>query len=250
LGGITLPLEIFRDPRLTGADIQFLVALMEYRDAKTGKVNPGADSIAAISGLSSSSIDRARKNLKKHGWIRYTSGDNKTANDYTITIPLEAEFKYRTRATKMENGEWRAEVSRRDREAKAFALKRKRADKQWYIFDDEELVEELEHEKKAGINYIPDDVLKVYEILRGGDNSEEARWKRKEETESAKHKGSTPGGVQDQCADEYELDDSKDSSSAEDEYAGYTRPQLVDLQFDGVKLPQHVIEKFNLDPTL
>jgi hypothetical protein len=213
LGGITLPLEIFRDPRLTGADIQVLVALMEYRDEKTGKLNPGMDSLVAISGLSESSIKRARKNLKKYGWIKYTSGDTKTANDYTMMIPLEAEFKYRTRATRMENGEWRAEVSRREKDAKAYALKRKRAAKQFYCMGEAELLEELEIEKKGGINYIPDDALEMYEILRDGDNSEDARLKRRDEREAieaaktAERNARTPGGVQDQYAGEYELDD-------------------------------------------
>lgn len=253
LGGITVPLEIFRDPRLKPTDIQFLVALLEYRDEKTGETNPGADAIEAITGMSHATIERARNRLVEAGWIKITSGDSKTSNDYTILIPLETGFKYRARAARREDGEWRAVVKKRDEKIRPYAIKKVKSRNQWYAMDEDVLIAELENEKKAGVNYIPDDVLENYEIVRGGDNSYEARVKRREVRESAENtnKEAKAGGVRDYYDDEYALEDLRETASAAvDEYAGYTRAQLTDMQFQGVKLPRELIEKFNLDPSL
>jgi hypothetical protein len=253
LGGITVPLEIFRDPRLKPTDILFLIALLQYRDEKTGKTNPGADAIAAITGMSHATIERARIRLVETGWVKITSGDSKTSNDYTVLIPLEAGFKYRARAVRREDGEWRALVKQRDEKIKPFVIKKVRSRNQWYAMDDDVLIAELENEKKEGVNYIPDDVLENCEIIRGGDNNYEARVKRQEARENAGNakKETKPGGVRDCYDDEYALEDFRETSRATvDEYAGYTRDQLIDMQIQGVRLPREIIDQFNLDPSL
>lgn len=230
LGGITVPLEIFRDPRLKSTDIQFLVALLEYRDEKTGKANPGTDAIAAITGLSHATIERARKRLVETGWIKYTSGDSKTSNDYTVLIPLEAGFKYRTRAARRSDGEWRAVQKQRDDKIKPYVIKKVRARNQWGAMDAEVLIAELENEKAEGVNYIPSDALENWEIIRGGDNSYEARVKRKEAREDAENakKAATNGGVRDCFEDLEALEELREpGSAAVDEYAGYSRAQLI-----------------------
>lgn len=250
LGGITLPLEIFRDPRLNGTDICFLVALLEYRDEKTGKTNPGGGSIEAISGISSSSVERARKRLVKFGWIKYTSGNHKAPNDYTVIIPMEAGFKYQAREKKQDNGDWTATVKNREADIASYVLKKVKDRNQWNSMDAEVLIEELENERRAGANYIPDEVLENYEILRVGDNSAEARIQRKEARELACKLKTAPGGVRDCFEGDNRLEDFMGTDTGVEEYAGYTRAQLIDMQFNGVKLPQYIIHKFNLSPSL
>jgi hypothetical protein len=61
------------------------------------------------------------------------------------------------------------------------------------------------------------------------------------------------GGIKDQFEDEvFDPEDFKEEAAPGkvDEFAGYTRAQLYDMQFNGVKLPQHIIHKFNLDPSM
>jgi hypothetical protein len=181
LGGITLPLEVFRDPRLNGTDIKFLVALFEYRDEKTGKVNVGGASIEAITGMPKSNLGRTITRLVGFGWLKYTKGNHEAANDYSIMIPLESGFEYRVRKERLSDEEWAVEKQKRKEAIKPYTVKKIRDRGQFYCMGAEELIEELRNEEAAGYHYIPDDVLKNFEIVRGGDNSKTAREQRRDE---------------------------------------------------------------------
>jgi hypothetical protein len=206
LGGITLPLEIFRDPRLTGNDRQFLVALLEYRDGETGRINVGGMSIQSVSGMPKGNLSVTIKRLVTFGWLKYTQGSSVTPNDYTMMIPLETDFKYRVKADRLTDAEWAAEEKRRKDSIDGYTRKKVRKKNQWLFLGEDELIDELEHEAKSGTRYIPDDVLKNYEIVRGEDNSREARLRRLEE-------GS--GGFQD-LFDREVLADSNDAKLLQD----------------------------------
>ena len=206
LGGITLPLEIFRDPRLTGNDRQFLVALSEYRDGETGRMNVGGVSLESVSGLPKGNLHRTIKRLVGFGWLKYTQGTHECPNDYTMMIPLEAGFKYRTRAERLTDEEWAAKQKAKKASIDKYVRAKMRAKNEWRFMGEYELIDELEHEARSGERYIPDDVLKNFEIVRGGDNSLEARIRRREEG---------LGGIED-FFDEEVLADAKDPKLLED----------------------------------
>ncbi|MBH1994804.1 MAG: hypothetical protein I8H90_10810 [Burkholderiales bacterium] len=183
LGAITLPLELFRDPRLNGSDIAFIVALLEYRDGKTGRIDVGGASIQAISGVNSGNLGRTIKRLVSFGWLNYTKGNHATTNDYTVVIPLETGFAYRKKATRYSAEAWGTEKKRREDSINGYKRKNTRGCDEWWALSADEIIAELVHEQNEDKNYIPDEILKNWEIVRGGDNSYDARVRRRDAAE-------------------------------------------------------------------
>lgn len=201
LGGITLPLEIFRDPRLKGNDIKFLVTLLEYRDGKSGRTDVGGASIESISGMNKGNLSRTITRLVEFGWVTYTQGNDSAPNEYKVMIPLETGFKYRVKAERYLNEDWKVETKRRKDSIKSYSRVKIRNRGEWWAMSAEDIIEELPHEKKEGKHYIPDDILKHWEILRNGDNSETARERRRDEG---------PRGTQDMFETDAPADENND----------------------------------------
>jgi hypothetical protein len=159
LGGITLPLEIFRDPRLNGAEIKFLVALLEFRNGQTGKCNVGGAQIESVSGLRQGNQNRTLKKLVKCGWLKYVQGSSITTNDYSFAIPLEFDAKYREKLERLPDEAWNKKVTKRQTDIKTGTRVKKRIGKDFNSMDEEDLRAEMQHEIAEGVNHIPDEVL-------------------------------------------------------------------------------------------
>lgn len=225
LGSIALPLEVFRDPRLSPSTKMVLVTLLDYRDGKTGKCNPGAKAIAKIAGVSESSVPGHIKKLVAAGWLKYTRGNSETSNDYTVIVPLETGFKYTQKPGQMTKEAWAATADTRKTKIAEYKVKKIIERKEFSALSQYELIAEIAKEEKAGKTWIPNEYLENFEIVRGGDNSDDARADRHDErkaAEKAKKTAEKPKAQSKEYA-QY-LQDMREMPAAQsDEYAQYLR---------------------------
>lgn len=176
-GAVVIPSEIFRDPRLTQSEVMILSVLCIYTKNETGKCEPGLQTIAEVSGIQAGNMTKVLNTLVSKGWLIFISGKkNKVPNKYTVTIPKEGvyngeEWKFRKATSKR--------LSRQDYKIKRDSIMNEKAKNPevppvYYELDGEEMVKEVEREEKSGF-IVPEEWLKQWNIVRGGDNSRKTR---------------------------------------------------------------------------
>lgn len=177
LGAVLMPKEIFRDPRLTGNERLFLCTLFEYTDNETGICTISGTTIEELSTVAARNLKPIWEKLVEKKWLVVESGNTKCTNKYQVTIPLPDETWGYTYATdkKLTSTEWAEKQKAHMRKKKEDMLKKKIRMNTFYCQRPEELIAELADEIELGKQYIPDSVLENFAMVRGGDNSDEAR---------------------------------------------------------------------------
>lgn len=181
LGAILLPKEIFRDPRLVGNERLFLCALFEFTDNQTGKCSVSGETIAELTGIAARNLKPTRKTLIAKGWLNEVSGNTKCCNKYEVTIPTpDGQWNYTFATDKKLSAEgWAGRQEANELKKKMDMLEAKIKRNQWEYFSDVQIIEELAFETELGRTWVPDSALENYAIVRGGDNSDEARESRR-----------------------------------------------------------------------
>lgn len=186
LGAVLLPKELFRDSRLTGNERLFLCSLFEWANNETGWCNPGLASISEASGIAAKNIPPLIRSTVAKGWLTYVRGNERCANQYTIHIPAETDIWGYTRITdkKMSPEAWSVQQNRNATKKADDIHRAKLRRAEWWANTPEQLIAELAEEVKRGQEWIPQEYLDNFELVRGGDNSEEARTTRRMEKEA------------------------------------------------------------------
>lgn len=177
LGAMFLPKEIFRDPRLVGNERLFLCTLFEFADNETGKCCVSGTTIEELCGIAARNLKTSRDTLVKKGWLSEESGSTKSPNKYQIHIPVPDGTWAYTQATdkKLTSEGWADKQKANERKKKEDMLKKKIRMGTFYCLRPDELEKELADEIELGKQWIPDSVLDNFAMVRGGDNSEDAR---------------------------------------------------------------------------
>ncbi len=83
-----VPIEAIMDNRLTPTQFKVLVAIISFKNAKTGQLNPSRKLISDRCGIRETRISETTKELEKLGWIKKDGkgGFSKSCH-YHITIP-------------------------------------------------------------------------------------------------------------------------------------------------------------------
>lgn len=83
----TLPIEVWRDKRLTLNHIRVLGAMYAFRKDGSDTISPSRDVIAALSGIHPATISTARSALVRLGWLRKEPRNPPYPTEYTFSIP-------------------------------------------------------------------------------------------------------------------------------------------------------------------
>jgi hypothetical protein len=83
-----VPIEVWRDKRLTLEQIRVLGVLLSFRAKNTDTVWPSRQQIAERCGMNVCNISTATSSLERLGWLRKDGkGGHSKATRYTITVP-------------------------------------------------------------------------------------------------------------------------------------------------------------------
>lgn len=88
-----VPHWVLDDLDLTPTELAVYLALLRFRDPKTGKCFPGFSAIAKRASISAKSVQRTIPLLEERGMIRVTrrkSGGNNMPNIYTVALPISS----------------------------------------------------------------------------------------------------------------------------------------------------------------
>lgn len=233
LGAMLVPKEIFRDPRLVGNERLFLCTLFEFTDNETGKCTISGKTIEELSTVPAKNFIETRKNLVKKGWLTEESGSTSGANKFQVHIPVPDGTWAYTFATdkKLTPEAWKEQVKANERKKKEDMLKKKIRMNLFYCMGPDELERELADEIELGKQWVPDTVLENFGMVRGGDNSEDARIARgnhEHERRSATGTTSKHQGVIDPFE---ECEPAEKPATTSGKFAGMTKGQLLDYGF-------------------
>ncbi len=83
-----IPIEAIMDDRLTPTQFKVLVAIISFRNAKTGKLNPSRAKISARCNIRETRISETTTELERLGWIKKAGlGGYSKSCEYEITVP-------------------------------------------------------------------------------------------------------------------------------------------------------------------
>lgn len=244
---VVMPVEVLLDPRLTDQERRIMMCLCRYANSETGKAEPCYETITECTGIARENASRAVSALVAKGWLERIRLGKGFPNVYFVKIPKNVEFRKVSskKRTPDEQKEKVAEIRAKIAADNAKAVERfNRGVEHVYKVDGDPTEYPTEEAALAAL-----DAREACEALQ----AKQARAEAENPVKAPARLPAEAGGVKGQFNnEEFDLEDFKEQASSGnmDEFAGYTRAQLYDMQLNGVKLPQHVIQKNNLDPSM
>ncbi|WP_036169624.1 helix-turn-helix domain-containing protein [Massilia sp. 9096] len=244
---IVTPVEVLLDSRLTDQERRILLCLCRYANSETGKSAPSYETITECTGIARENASRAMGSLVEKGWVDRIRLGRGFPNVYFVTIPKETEFRKVTpkRRTSDEQKKRVAEIQAKisDDNRKAVEEFNRGIKDVYKIAGDPTEYETSEAALAALEAREAQEAQKLQDRQTGSKKPAKAR----------KELPAKAGGIKGEFdKEEVDLEDFKEEPkwAKVDEYAGYTRGQLYDMQVNGVQLPQHIIHKNNLGPNM
>lgn len=231
LGAMLVPKEIFRDPRLVGNERLFLCTLFEFTDNETGRCTISGATIKELTGVPAKNFIPIREKLVKKGWLTEESGSTQACNKFQVHIPVpDGTWTYTYATDKKKTPEaWKEQAKANERKKKEDMLQKKIRMNIFYCMRPDELAIELADEIELGKQWVPDSVLENFAIVRGGDNSEEARIARSNHQHESR---TTPEKMRNQAiTDPFEECEPAEPAAPRGNLADMTREQLLDYGF-------------------